>query len=296
MRVGTGIILSVLSSSVFAAVIPNYDSHGILLVRRTVNPDNRAVLWKRADEDQEEPGPSNSGAGSSAGSSRSESASAGDDAGASAGDDAEASTSNGESNPNNSRGKSRLSKMGRPFRTFRTNLKTAKQEVALEHDEKNLQNAIKALTKATEGETKDKFISDIEKNLRIALELARGFMKAFDTKDKRPFFLIFPEGKNQKSLIKKITTMQKNAKNAVEKHVNGITRVLIYIKVRPRSVIDELKKITRSIFRMHRLTVGLHDRVYIKLIPKVKLEGNKENVKVTEHYMSQNEGLSGWCF
>ncbi|KAH6568277.1 hypothetical protein BASA60_008688 [Batrachochytrium salamandrivorans] len=203
MRVGIGVILSVLSSSVLATVIPNDDSHGLLLVRRTVNPDNRAVLWKRADEDQMQVVPFGSGVGSSAGSSRSESASAGDDAGASTGDDAEANTSIGKSNPNNSRGKSILSRLGRPFRTFRTNLKTAKQEVALEHDGKNLQNAIKALTKVTEGETKDKFISDIEKNLRIALELARGFMKAFDTKDKRPFFLIFPEGKNRKVINQK---------------------------------------------------------------------------------------------
>ncbi|KAH6580773.1 hypothetical protein BASA60_002734 [Batrachochytrium salamandrivorans] len=60
MRVGIGIILSVLSSSVLAAVIPDYDSHGLLLVRRAVNPDNRVLLWKRAGEEQEAPGPSNS--------------------------------------------------------------------------------------------------------------------------------------------------------------------------------------------------------------------------------------------
>ncbi|KAH6587812.1 hypothetical protein BASA50_011114 [Batrachochytrium salamandrivorans] len=66
MRVGIGIILSVLSCSVLAAVIPDYDSHGILLVRRAVNPDNRVVLWKRADEEQAEPGPSSSEAGAGA--------------------------------------------------------------------------------------------------------------------------------------------------------------------------------------------------------------------------------------
>ncbi|KAH6568165.1 hypothetical protein BASA62_005632 [Batrachochytrium salamandrivorans] len=66
MRVGIGIILSVLSCSVLAAVIPDYDSHGILLVRRAVNPDNKVVLWKRADEEQAEPGPSSSEAGAGA--------------------------------------------------------------------------------------------------------------------------------------------------------------------------------------------------------------------------------------
>ncbi|KAH9274546.1 hypothetical protein BASA83_003182 [Batrachochytrium salamandrivorans] len=67
MRVGIGIMLSVLSFSVLAAVIPNYDSHGILLARRAVNPDTMDLLWKRADEDQEGSEPSGSGAGASAG-------------------------------------------------------------------------------------------------------------------------------------------------------------------------------------------------------------------------------------
>ncbi|KAH9273435.1 hypothetical protein BASA83_004100 [Batrachochytrium salamandrivorans] len=62
MRVGIRIILSVLSSSVLAAVIPNNDDHGILLVRRAGNPDNKVVLWKRADEEQEGSEPSGSGA------------------------------------------------------------------------------------------------------------------------------------------------------------------------------------------------------------------------------------------
>ncbi|KAH6592815.1 hypothetical protein BASA50_007866 [Batrachochytrium salamandrivorans] len=80
MRVGTGIILSVLSSSVLATVIPNDDDHGILLVRRTGSLENKDVLWKRADEEQMELGSSNSGAGASAG-------------------DAEASTSTGKIAP-----------------------------------------------------------------------------------------------------------------------------------------------------------------------------------------------------
>ncbi|KAJ1341667.1 hypothetical protein BSLG_003779 [Batrachochytrium salamandrivorans] len=86
MRVGAGIILSVLSSSVLAAVIPDYDSHGILLARRTVNPDPMDLLWKRADEKQTGPVPSSSGSGASAGSS------AGADAGASASTEANASS------------------------------------------------------------------------------------------------------------------------------------------------------------------------------------------------------------
>ncbi|KAH6576265.1 hypothetical protein BASA62_001520 [Batrachochytrium salamandrivorans] len=67
MRVGIGIILSVLSFSVLAAVTSNYDYHGPLLVRRAVSPNNRVVLWKRSNEEQTAPVPSNSGAGASTG-------------------------------------------------------------------------------------------------------------------------------------------------------------------------------------------------------------------------------------
>ncbi|KAH9251206.1 hypothetical protein BASA81_010901 [Batrachochytrium salamandrivorans] len=80
MKVGTGIILSVLSSSVLAAVIPNYDSHGILLARRTVNTDPMDLLWKRNNGEQ-------TGTGTG--------------------------TGIGESNPNHSGDNSALSKMGR---------------------------------------------------------------------------------------------------------------------------------------------------------------------------------------
>ncbi|KAH9270215.1 hypothetical protein BASA83_007739 [Batrachochytrium salamandrivorans] len=65
MRVGVGVILSVLSFSVLSAVIPNYDDHGLLLARRTVNTETRAVLWKRADEEQTGPVPSSSEASAS---------------------------------------------------------------------------------------------------------------------------------------------------------------------------------------------------------------------------------------
>ncbi|KAH9267105.1 hypothetical protein BASA83_010131 [Batrachochytrium salamandrivorans] len=78
MRVGAGIILSVLSPSVLAAVIPNYDDHGLLLARRAVNPDPMNLLWKRNNGEQ-------TGTG----------------------------TGIGESNPNSSGDNIALSKMGR---------------------------------------------------------------------------------------------------------------------------------------------------------------------------------------
>ncbi|KAH6601711.1 hypothetical protein BASA61_001853 [Batrachochytrium salamandrivorans] len=116
MIVGTGIILSVLSSSVLAAVIPNDDDHGILLVRRAVNPESRVVLWKRADEKQRQIIPSKLESGTST--------EAGDGAG--------------------SGGNSGSSKMGR-FRDYIlglfNNLKTkwtARQKKSIEEKDKNL--------------------------------------------------------------------------------------------------------------------------------------------------------------
>ncbi|KAH6562475.1 hypothetical protein BASA62_009125 [Batrachochytrium salamandrivorans] len=94
MRVGVGVILSVLSSSALAAVIPNYDSRGILLVRRTESPENKDLLWKRADEEQEGSEPSSSGAG--------------------------ASTETGASAGTSTSGKSVSSRLGRPFRAIKT--------------------------------------------------------------------------------------------------------------------------------------------------------------------------------
>ncbi|KAH6563743.1 hypothetical protein BASA62_008321 [Batrachochytrium salamandrivorans] len=93
MRVGTGIILSLLSSSALAAVISNDDSHGLLLVRRTVNLKTVSLLVSKNNDEQVEFVPSNSGAGAST------------------------ETSNDENNPNYSSGNRGSSKPGR-FREF----------------------------------------------------------------------------------------------------------------------------------------------------------------------------------
>ncbi|KAH6585408.1 hypothetical protein BASA61_006843 [Batrachochytrium salamandrivorans] len=54
MRVDIGIVLSVLSFSALAKVIPNETLMGPLLVRRAVGPDTTDLLWKRADGDDEQ--------------------------------------------------------------------------------------------------------------------------------------------------------------------------------------------------------------------------------------------------
>ncbi|KAH6571986.1 hypothetical protein BASA60_006877 [Batrachochytrium salamandrivorans] len=128
MRVGTGIILSVLSFSVLAAVIPNYDDHGLLLARRTVNSDPMDLLWKRADEDQEESEPSGSGADTSAGTS----------------------------------GNSQPGKKGGLFKSFMKSRNARKQKSAQESDVRYVAIAIKKLTKVVEGRNKNQFILGVK--------------------------------------------------------------------------------------------------------------------------------------
>ncbi|KAH6587797.1 hypothetical protein BASA50_011099 [Batrachochytrium salamandrivorans] len=135
MRVGAGIILSVLSSSVLAAVIPNYGDHVPLLVRRTVNPENRVVLWKRADEKQTGPGPSNSGAGASS----------------------EASTSNGQSNPDDSAGDIKYLYAGE-YKDFIS-------KVEPKNNEKNIQIIEKYLSEANEYWKSLEAVADYNQNL-----------------------------------------------------------------------------------------------------------------------------------
>ncbi|KAH6562269.1 hypothetical protein BASA62_009257 [Batrachochytrium salamandrivorans] len=138
MRVSTGIILSVLSSSVLAAVTSDYDYHGPLLVRRAVNPVTKVVLWKRNNEKQTGPGPSSSGSGANA----------------------RASTSNGESNPDDSDINSELKKLDR-FRNYVERLyksrnksgRNLRQRMAQWRDKKLIKFAIKIVTKVVQGET-----------------------------------------------------------------------------------------------------------------------------------------------
>ncbi|KAH6568276.1 hypothetical protein BASA60_008687 [Batrachochytrium salamandrivorans] len=261
MRVGIGIILSVLSSSVLAAVIPNYDSHDPRLVRRAGSLANMDVSWSKDNEEEVKFVPSSSGAGTEA----------------SAGAEAEASTS----------GKSRLSGLSGLYSKHKTRWSAAKQVATLKQDEKHLRNAIKKLTKVvTEGENKDQFISKVEIFLRIVLESTRALVKTFDTKVKRPFFLIIPEGKNQKSLKKEMTKIKSDRKKFVEKHITDVNYALIYIISRPRGVMMDLEKLPRSFFRMKRLSTELYDREYTALVSKVGRTGNEENIKATEDYLS----------
>ncbi|KAJ1336733.1 hypothetical protein BSLG_007052 [Batrachochytrium salamandrivorans] len=269
MRVGTGVILSVLSSSALAAVIPNYDSRGILLVRRTESPENKDLLWKRADEDQEGSEPSSSGAGASTETG--------------AGTSAEAST----------RGRGGSSRLGRSFSNIKTRWDIKKQRIMLRRDKKLIHNVIKELTKVTEGDTKDQFISDVETLLRTILESARGFTQAFNNKAQPPFVLTIPEGKNQKSLKKEMTKIQKTAKEYTNNHLKHVDYSLFDIIKRPQAVMGYMEKIMNDISYMHSRLKSLYAGEYMALVSKVKHTNNKKHISDTEKYLSDINGYRG---
>ncbi|KAH9272586.1 hypothetical protein BASA83_005087 [Batrachochytrium salamandrivorans] len=167
MRVGTGIILSVLSSSVFAAVIPNDDSHGLLLVRRTVGPENRAVLWKRADEEQTGPGSLSSGAGAS----RSE-------------DSSSPSSENS--------GLSKMSRFRDFFKRFYMRLKlswrNARQRITWKHDERLLKKAVKKVAGVVQGGEAKQVLLEINDLLNLTQKTSQWVLDLYDTKTTIPFY------------------------------------------------------------------------------------------------------------
>ncbi|KAH6567447.1 hypothetical protein BASA50_003290 [Batrachochytrium salamandrivorans] len=273
MRVGVRIILSVLSFSVLAIVIPNYDSHVYPLARRAVNPNSRVTLWKRNNGEQTGPGPSSSGAGAST----------------------EASTSIYESNPNyssNNRGRSKLDQLRdfvrRLYRSLMKNLDASKQKYNQWRDKKTIKATIKKLTEVVEDKNGNQFISDINKFLSSALEGARGFIGVFDNKAKKtPFFLTIPKGKKKKSLTKKMTKIQNDGRKVTKENLQDVNNAITRITKFPQDVVRELGEIMSSASRMYRLTTDLHDRDYRALMSNVKDTNNEEHVKSTEKRISE---------
>ncbi|KAH6561857.1 hypothetical protein BASA60_011326 [Batrachochytrium salamandrivorans] len=261
MRVGTGVILSVLSSSVLAAVIPNYDSHGILLARRAVNPENRDLLWKRNNGKQ-------TGAGTGTG--------IGEDSSSSS------SSSSGLSKM------SRLQEFSEELRmSFMKNRDPRKQQYILEKEERSLQNAAKKLAEVTDGISKDQFVIEVKKFLTIALEGVKSSLKLYETKPITLFLLSIPEDKNRKSLTKRMVKIQNTAKKHTNQHLKAITQAINNIAKHPRNVINEMEKITRSASRISLELRNLYNGDYTALASKVKSTGNEENIEVTKDYISE---------
>ncbi|KAH6568162.1 hypothetical protein BASA62_005629 [Batrachochytrium salamandrivorans] len=198
MRVGTGIILSVLSCSVLSAVIPNYDSRGILLVRRAVNSETMSLLWKRADEDQEEPGPSSSETGADA--------------------------SNDESSSSSSRSKSMKSKINSSFRSLKASVSSAKYRQVKKRGDEIIQRAMKKVAKIIQGKNTKAVLVEIETFLNNTQKGAWTVFEPYINLDNAPFLLVIPKGKNKKSLLKEVTKMQNTGSQQAKENLRNAIR------------------------------------------------------------------------
>ncbi|KAH6561727.1 hypothetical protein BASA61_004410 [Batrachochytrium salamandrivorans] len=282
MRVGTGIILSVLSSSVFAAVIPNYDSHGLLLVRRAVNTDTRFVLVNKNNEKQAGLGPSSSGAG----------------------DGASTETSNDKNNPNYSSidsGSSKLDRflafLKRLYRSFKISLNTPRQKYIQWRDKKLIKAAIKKVAGVVQGENKKEFLSEIDKFLTSVLGSARMASGLFDNSVKTPLFLLsIPKDKNQKSLTKEMTEIHKFAKTIVKDSLKGMTSSIANITKFPQHMVNELSQVADKFARISTMLRDLEDENYKPLVSKVRDTNNEKYIQATEAYVSSLKGYqdSAW--
>ncbi|KAH6588935.1 hypothetical protein BASA61_005776 [Batrachochytrium salamandrivorans] len=148
MRVDIGIILSVLSFSALAKVIPNDDFHGSLLVRRAVSPDTTDLLWKRADGDDEQgSSPMDLDIGAEA------------EAGASNNAEAGASASSYDSSPDHPSGSGELSELDQTsdsaeelYRPSQKQLLIQRQGYMPRSDKRSIKAVVKKVTEAFEDE------------------------------------------------------------------------------------------------------------------------------------------------
>ncbi|KAH6585135.1 hypothetical protein BASA61_007058 [Batrachochytrium salamandrivorans] len=259
MRVGTGIILSVLSCSVLSAVIPNYDSRGILLVRRAVNSETMSLLWKRADEDQEEPGPSSSETGADA--------------------------SNDESSSSSSRSKSMKSKINSSFRSLKASVSSAKYRQVKKRGDEIIQRAMKKVAKIIQGKNTKAVLVEIETFLNNTQKGAWTVFEPYINLDNAPFLLVIPKGKNKKSLLKEVTKMQNTGSQQAKENLRNAIRARDRIDKNPQDVMMELKAILDSIKAMYLAIKDLYDGGHKDLILKVGRTGNEKNIKYTEAHM-----------
>ncbi|KAJ1341663.1 hypothetical protein BSLG_003775 [Batrachochytrium salamandrivorans] len=269
MRVGIGVILSVLSFSVLAAVIPNYDDHGILLVRRAVNPDNRVVLWKRADEKQTGHVSSSSSAGASA----------------------ESDINSELDDLDQLRDYTR-----RLYKFLIKNWNTPMKKAIRWSDKKSIKAAIKKLTRVTRGLVKDKFISNVHSFLSSILEGARAFVGLYDNSAKRPFLLPIPKGNNQRAFLKEMVRIQKAAKKIAKEHLENVLHIISNIKKSPQDVMEELEKIMDSVSTLYKSSADLSDTDERILISMMKSKNNEKYIEVTKTRISEMNRYEGITF
>ncbi|KAH6592846.1 hypothetical protein BASA50_007795 [Batrachochytrium salamandrivorans] len=275
MRVDIGIILSVLSFSVLAKVIPNDDSHGPLLVRRAVGPDTTDLLWKRNNgDDKQGPSPTDLDIGAEAG--------------------AGAGASSSDSSSNHPSGSGELSKLyqlldstDEPRWPFQKYVLTQRPKYILQSDEESIQKAVEKVTEVFEGENKEEFISEVETVLAFVLNSIRVFLAAYDSRATAPFLLFIPKGANRKSFIKKIIDMQKDGRRYVEEALDVVEIAISGTVKDPRNAIYGLRRIGCHTAYMRNFILHMYHSRYVTLFSRVKSPKNKARVKVTESYIRQ---------
>ncbi|KAH6592897.1 hypothetical protein BASA50_007735 [Batrachochytrium salamandrivorans] len=293
MRVDIGIILSVLSFSALAKVIPNDDFHGSLLVRRAVSPDTTDLLWKRAD------------------------------AGASASSD-----DSSLDQPSGSGGLSELDQTPDSIEEPRW----PSQEHILQGDKESIQKAVTKVTEAFEGERANRVISEIKAFLTYVLSSAKRSLKSYESETSALFFLFIPEGTtDQQSLTKEIldlhksgevtfeetidiqksreTTIeeildlhksgevtieemidiQKSGKYVVKEHFDMVKDAIYRIITNPQNVVKELRNILYWVTYMRNFIKFLYDSRYMVLFSEVRIPENEVYVEVTKAYVRRME-------
>ncbi|KAH9244894.1 hypothetical protein BASA81_017669 [Batrachochytrium salamandrivorans] len=261
MRVGTGIIISVLSSSVLAAVIPDYDSHDTPLVRRAGSLENKDVSWSKDNEDEVKFIPSSSGAGDGAGSG----------------------------------GNRGSGKMGRfrdyiegLFKNLKTTLSSRQRKSIEEKDEQSVKNTIKKVAGVVQGESTKNFLFEVENFLRTTLGVSRPAYMLYGTSDIIPVFsLTIPNSSAQKSLTKEMLKIKNAGKQHTKTHLGDVVSAIGDLTKRPQNVIKELGRILESILTMCRLFELLYSQEYKALLSKVGRANNGKHIKDTKKYISQ---------
>ncbi|KAH6576838.1 hypothetical protein BASA62_001178 [Batrachochytrium salamandrivorans] len=237
-------------------------------------PENKDVLWKRADEERVKFVPS---------SSRSSYA--------------EASAGIGESNPNNSgdnRESSSLDQLReyvkKIYNSLKTNWNTRKKKYIEGRDDTSIKNAVQKVAEVAEGEKKNKIVLEIDIFLSSTLMSARMTFELFDNKTTTPFLLSIPNSSSQKSLTRAMVKLQSRGKQHTKEHLQDVTRGIGSLTKHPRDVVRELGKIMESISRMCRLLEIMYNQDYKDLISKVKRTNNEGNIEATKTRLSQIKG------
>ncbi|KAH6597506.1 hypothetical protein BASA50_004423 [Batrachochytrium salamandrivorans] len=256
MKVDTGIILSVLSFSVLAAVIPNDDDHGTLLARRTVDPDTMDLLWKRADGDQMQVVPSGLGAGAST------------------------------SNPGGFGSNNLLAGTGGPPQSSGGIMSTSRQRAKQRSNERYVQQVITKLNKVVEGRNKNAFITEITSFLRTTMDVASRTPKLYSNQLTAPFSVTVPQGGDQ-SLIKTMINIQSTGKRATKGHLGTVLRIVFFSIIRsPKTVILKLERIKNSALSMYKKHQFLYNRDYMGLMSRAGHANNEGHIKKTQAFIS----------